>query len=54
MYRCSKKEKEEMKEKYPKLEQDDEWRNVSDREILDKYVDLEKIMSVRFRKETSY
>ena len=37
-----KKEKKEMKEKYPWLEQDDERRNMSDREILDKYVDLEK------------
>ena len=31
-----KKEKEEIKEKYPWLEQDDERRNMSDREILDK------------------
>ena len=31
-----------MKGKYPWLEQDDERRNMSDREILDKYVDLEK------------
>ena len=31
-----------MKEKYPWLEQDDERRNISDKEILDKYVDLEK------------
>ena len=31
-----------MKEKNPWLEQGDEWRNMSDREILDKYVDLEK------------
>ena len=30
-----------MKEKYPCLEQDDERRNMSHREILDKYVDLE-------------
>ena len=30
-----------MKEKHPWLEQDDEWRNISDMEILDKYVDLE-------------
>ena len=34
-----KKEKEEKKEKYPWLEQDDERRNMSDREILDNYVD---------------
>ena len=31
-----------MKEKYPWLEPDDERRNMSDREILDKYVDLDK------------
>ena len=37
-----KKEKEETKEKYPWLEQDDEGRNMSDREILDKYIDLDK------------
>ena len=37
-----KKEKEEMKEKYLWLEQDDERRNMSGRAILDKYVDLEK------------
>ena len=32
-----KKEKEETKEKYPQLEQYDERRNMSDREILDKF-----------------
>ena len=37
-----KQEKEEMKEKYPWLEQDDERSNMSDWEILDKYIDLEK------------
>ena len=37
-----KKEKEETKDKYPWLEQDDERRNMSDRKILDKYVDLKK------------
>ena len=31
-----------MKEKYPWLEQDVEWRNMSNREILDKYIDLDK------------
>ena len=31
-----------MKEKYAWLEQDDERTNMSDREILDKYVDLDK------------
>ena len=37
-----KKEKEELKEKYPWLEPDDERINMSDREILDKYGDLDK------------
>ena len=31
-----------MKDKYPWLEQNKERRNVSDRELLDKYVDLDK------------
>ena len=43
-----------MKGKYPWLEQDNERRYMSDNEILDKYVDLEKSCLVRFRKETSY
>ena len=34
--------KEEMKENYPRLELDNERRNMSEREILDKYVDLDK------------
>ena len=33
------KEREEMKEKYPWLDPDNERRNMSDREILEKYVD---------------
>ena len=37
-----KKEKEETKDKYPWLELGDERRNMSDREILGKYVDLGK------------
>ena len=37
-----KKEKEETKENYPWLEQDVERRNMSDREILDKYLDFNK------------
>ena len=37
-----KKEKEEMNDKYPWLNQDDERRNMSDREILETYVCLEK------------
>ena len=37
-----KKEEEEMKEKYPLLEADDERRSMLDREILDRYVDLDK------------
>ena len=31
-----------MNDKYPLLEQDHERRNMSDKEILEKYVDLEK------------
>ena len=34
-----KKEKEETKEKYPWLEHDDKRRNMTDKEILDKYID---------------
>ena len=37
-----KKEKEETKAKYPWLEQDEERRNMSDRDILDMYVALDK------------
>ena len=37
-----KKEKDKMKEKYPWLGPDDERINMSDREILDKYVNLDK------------
>ena len=37
-----KKEKEETKEKYPWLEKDNERRKMTDREILDKYIDLDK------------
>ena len=38
---------------HPWLNKDNVMRNMSDREILEKYVHLEKIMSVRFRKGTS-
>ena len=48
------KEKEETKEKYPWLEQDDERRNMSDREILDTYVDLETCCLSDSEKKTSY
>ena len=34
--------KDEMKEKYPWLEPDNERRNMSDREILERYIDLDK------------
>ena len=37
-----KKEKEEIKDEYPWLDQGDERRNMSDTEILEKYVDLDK------------
>ena len=49
-----KKEKEEMKEKYPWLEPDYERKNITDREILDKYIDLDKSCLDRFRQEASY
>ena len=38
----SKKEKDEMKDKYPWLEPDNERRNMSDREILDRFIDLDR------------
>ena len=37
-----KEKKEELTEKYPWLEPDNERKNMSDREILDIYVDLDK------------
>ena len=37
-----KKEKEETKDEYPWIDQGDKRRNMSDKEILDKYVDIEK------------
>ena len=37
-----KKEKGKTNDKYPWLDQDDERRNMSNREILDKYVDLDQ------------
>ena len=37
-----KKEKGQAKDRYPWLEQGDERRNMSDKEILDKYIDLDK------------
>ena len=37
-----KKEKENTNVKYPWLDKDDERRNMSDKEILEKYIDLEK------------
>ena len=37
-----KKEKEETEDRYPWLDEVDERRNMSDKEILDKYVNLEK------------
>ena len=43
-----------MKEKYPWLEPDDARRNMSDREILDKYIDLAKSCLLDLEKETSY
>ena len=49
-----KKEKEETKKKYPWLEQDNERRNMSDREMLDKYIDLGNSCLITFRKEAGY
>ena len=37
-----KKQKEETDEKYPWLEKDDERKNMSDKEILERYVNLER------------
>ena len=48
-----KKEKEETKEKYPWIEQDDERRNMSDDEILYKYINLEKLVC-HIQKEAGY
>ena len=42
-----KKEKEETMDKYPWLDKGIERRSMSDRKILESYVDLEKIMFVR-------
>ena len=49
-----KKEKEDINEKYPWLEKDDKRKNMSDREILDRYRYLDKILSIRLRKEAGY
>ena len=40
-----------MKEKYPWLNPDNERRNMSDREILDKYVDLDKSCLIESEKK---
>ena len=42
LYTLKKEEKEEMKEKYPWLDPSDERKYMSDRELLEKYIDLEK------------
>ena len=49
-----KKEKEQTKDKYPWLEPGDERRNMSDREIIDKYVDLDKSCLSDSEKEISH
>ena len=46
-----KKETEETDDQYPWLDKDNERRNMSDNEILEKYADLQKNVSVRIRKE---
>ena len=45
--------KEEANDQYPWLDKDDERRNMSDKEISEKYIDLRKIMPVRIRNERS-
>ena len=39
-----------MQEKYPWLEPDNKRRNMSDREILDKYIDLEKSYQTDYKR----
>ena len=46
-----KERKEETKEKYPWLDPSDERKYMSDREILEKYIDLEKILFNRQREK---
>ena len=43
-----------MKDKYPWLDQGDKRRNMSDKEILDKYIDLGKSCLSDSEKETSH
>ena len=43
-----------MQEKYPWLEPDDERKHMSDKEILDKYIDLDKSCLTDSEKDTSY
>ena len=47
------KEKEEINDMYPWLDKDPDRKNMSDKEILEKYIDLEKNMSIRIRRERS-
>ena len=47
-----KKEKEETKDKYPWLDQGNERRNMSEKEILDKYVDYEKSCQIQKRNKS--
>ena len=49
-----KKEEEQMKDKYPWLEQGDERKNMSDREILDKYTDLDRSCLLDSEKNMSW
>ena len=46
-----KKEVEESKEKYPWLDKSDDRKYMTDREILDKYIDLDKLCLIRGEKE---
>ena len=48
-----KREKEKMQENFPWLDPSDERKDMSDREILEKYIDLD-IMSNRYTNEVGY
>ena len=46
-----KKEKEESNDKYPWLSKDNKRRNISDREVLERYVDLQNSCLLEMEKE---
>ena len=49
-----KKEKEQELPEYPWLDPDDEWRHMTDREILDKYINLDNSCLHEEEKKGSY